>query len=149
LKSSANQPLTLHSSIGLAVFAEDAPISVTATPEPFDVPGIGKCQFRLAALSDKDFLACASPVWFPRQGRVSIAHQEHTDSPISFERDSWMPFNLLPGMSPVYKWATLPFEYQIREAIARHEQIEFQPETRIAVIRREITVKEVRFLIQP
>lgn len=57
-----------------------------------------------------------------------------------------MPLNLLPGISPVYKWDTLPMDIQIRDTIAQHGQIEFRTETRIAVLRRELIVKEARFV---
>ena len=65
---------------------------------------------------------------------------------ISLFRYPWMPMNLLPGMSPVYKWVTMPMDIQIRDAIANGGQIEFSPERQIAMIRREVEVKEVRFL---
>jgi hypothetical protein len=52
---------------------------------------------------------------------------------------------LLPGISPVYRWVTLPMDNKIREAMASGGEIVFKTVTRIAVLRRELTVKEVRF----
>ena len=139
------QPLGVHVTLAVAVFAEDPPISVTATLQPFAIPGVGECQFGHSWPSDKYFLGCKSPVWVPREGQVAIGSMESSHSEISPFRYPWAPMNLLPGLSPVFKWVTLPMDSQIRDALANGGQVEFRPETRIAVLRREVTVKEVRF----
>jgi hypothetical protein len=140
-------PLTLHTSVELAVLAEDPPVRIKATLNPFSVPGIGTCQFQPGIDFRRNYeLACKSPVWFPRQGRVIVGSVDSWSPVISTFPYPWAPMNLLPGISPVYKWDTLPPDTQIREAIANGGEIEFKTATPIAILRRELTVKEVRFV---
>jgi len=140
-------PLALHTSIVLAVLAEDPPIRIKATLNPFSVPGIGTCQFQVGITFRRNYeLACKAPVWFPRQGRVIVGSVDSWSPVISTFPYPWAPMNLLPGMSPVHKWETLPLDTQIREAIANGGEIEFKTATPIAIVRRELTVKDVRFV---
>ena len=145
LRDLGTGPYAVHTSLALAVFAEDPPIRIKATLNPFSVPGIGTCQFQVGILFRRNYeLACKAPVWFPRQGRVTVGSEW---SPvISAYPYSWAPMNLLPGISPVFKWVTIPIDRPIREALANGGDIEFKTATPIAVLRRELTVKEVRFL---
>lgn len=145
-ESGAGGPFTADVSVTLAVMAEDPPIRITAGVQPFDVPGIGRCRFQYSPGTDKYALGCTAPVWFPKEGLVGIGPMDSWKIEISLFRYPWMPMNLLPGMSPVYKWVTMPMDIQIRDAIANGGQIEFSPERQIAMIRREVEVKEGRFL---
>jgi hypothetical protein len=142
-------PLAVHTSIALAVLTDDRPMRFKATLNPLSVPGIGTCQFQyLVAFGHNYELACKAPVWFPRQGRVVIGMGpvDSWSSAISTVPYPWTPMNLLPGISPIYKWSTLPMNTQIRETIAAGGEIEFKTATRIAVLRRELTVKEAWFV---
>ena len=135
------KPITVSLSLALAVFApaEAKPIVRTASLQPFDVPGVGSCRFQLAFRSDKYVLACKAPVWFPEQGRIVTSNIP--DWPIVTLVYPWTPLNLLPGMSPVYKWASTPFDAQVIGAFDQSAEMEFRPEKQIAVLRREITVQ--------
>jgi hypothetical protein len=147
LKDLGTGPLAMHTSIALAVLAEDPPVRIKATLSPFSVPGIGTCQFQLGIDFRRNYeLACKAPVWFPRQGRVIAGPLDSWSPVISTPPYPWAPMNLLPGMSPVYKWVTLLLDMQIREAIANGGEIEFKTATPIAILRRELTAKEVRFI---
>ena len=140
------KPLSVRVAVALAIFAEEAPIRVKATFEPFDVPGMGRCQFRTYFRSVNYVMSCMAPVWFPPQGEVAI---QGLESPITRgEEYAWTPMHLLPGLSPVYKWITLPMNNQIRETIALGGEIEFRPEKQIALLERVVTVPEARFSIE-
>lgn len=141
----ADEPLTVRVSVVIAVFGEDPPITRKATLQPFEVPGIGKCRFEDYPGIHDYALSCAAPLWFPKRGRVEVGSVDEWSSGISTAPYPWTPFDLLPGMSPVYKWITLPLDHQIRDAIAMGGPLQFRPETRIALLRREITVSGVRF----
>jgi len=139
-------PLAVHTSIAFAVLADNPPIRIEASLNPFDVPGVGTCQLQYGLPFRHNYeLDCKAPVWFPRQGRVTIGSDDSWGSGISTVPYPWIPMNLLPGISPVYKWDTLPLDTMIRNAIAQHGQIGFRTATKIAVLRRELTVKEARF----
>jgi hypothetical protein len=139
-------PLSVRTSIALGVVTDNSLIVIPATLKPFDAPGIGQCQFQHIFRSLNYQLACKAPVSFPAQGRVRlITSSGSSGSGIAAAVYPWLPLNLLPGISPVYKWVTLPMDTQIRDAIAQGGNIEFQTETRIAVLRREFTVAEARF----
>lgn len=143
-------PYAVHTSLALAVYAEDPPIRVKATLNPFRVPGLGTCQIQGASpavTSRRGYeLACKSPVWFPRQGSVTVGSERSRNLMTAASPYAWAPMNLLPGLSPVYKWVALWFGEQLPAAIANGGEIEFKTERRIAVLRRELTVKEVRFV---
>jgi hypothetical protein len=146
LELGAAGAVQVHARIALAVFQADKPSSVTAGLEPFDIPGVGRCHVQYSSAADKYALACKAPVWFPRAGRVVVGSVDSWSSEISFFHYPWAPLDLLPGMSPVYRWTTLPLDNQIRDAISVGGQIEFRPETRIAVLQRDVYVSDARLL---
>ena len=136
--------LTVHTSVVLGIFANDPVKRVRAQWEPFDVPGIGRCQFQHYLQSEHYVLTCANPLRFPPQGDIGLGTDSAWGATISNYRPSFAPMNLLPGISPVYKWATLTMDNQIRETVAAGGQMEFRPESLIGVIGAEVTVKDVR-----
>ena len=143
-------PLAVHTSVALAVLTDDQPIRFKATLNPFSVPGIGTCQFQyLAAFRHNYELACKAPVWFPREGRIvmGMGPLDSWSSAISTVPYPWTPMNLLPGISPVYKWTTLPMDTQIRETVARGRSARSSKRRRGSrYYRRELTVKEAWFV---
>jgi hypothetical protein len=146
LRELGSGPLAVHTSVAFAVLAENPPIRIEASLNPFRVQGVGTCQFQYGLPFRHNYeLDCKAPVWFPQQGRVVMDSNDSWSSGISTVPYPWIPLNLLPGISPVYKWDTLPMNAQIRDTIAQHGQIEFRTATRIAVLRRELTVKEALF----
>lgn len=131
------EPVAVHISLAVAVLANDPPIKVSASARPFDVPDVGQCQFVLDPRIRLYVLACKAPVRVPP--RFSWA---------DFSMNVLLPFapmNLLPGMSPVFKWVARG-DQRIQDAMATGEQIELRPERQIALLRREVDVREVRFL---
>ena len=138
-------PLAVHSRIALGVFAQDQPITIPASLEPFEVPSVGRCQLQYSSGTERYILSCKSAVRFPRDGWISIGPKDSGNLKISAFRYPWIPMNLLPGMSPVYKWVTLPMDNQIREALATGGQIKFRTETRIAVLERDVSLSGVQF----
>jgi hypothetical protein len=135
--------VTVHTSVSFDVFAREKSIRRTAGLQPFDVPGVGKCQLVAPFGNDKSMMTCLAPVWLPPAGRVIVGSVEAWNSEISSARYEWAPMNLLPGLSPVFSWATLPLDSQLRDAIDQHGELEFRPEKRIAVLRRDLTVNDV------
>jgi hypothetical protein len=137
-------PLTVHTSIALAVYFADPPVLTTITLQPFAVAGVGVCQFQQYIGSRYYVLSCKAPVSVPKPGRVTLVSDDTWNWPISNIHYAWAPMNLIPTLSPVDKWVSMAADRQIREGLANRGQIEFRPETQIAVIRRDITVKQVR-----
>lgn len=135
--------LALHVSMVLGVVARDQPRTIRATPDAFDVPGVGRCEFRIYPVTVYG-LMCASPIWAPATGMVSFvgAADSRVISNIAYPV---MPFRMLPGLSPVYKWTTLTADSQIRDALKNGGTLEFRPESQIAVIQREFDVRDVEF----
>ncbi|HVV44218.1 MAG TPA: hypothetical protein VHC72_03410, partial [Bryobacteraceae bacterium] len=99
-------------------------------------------------------------VWLPPSGEVGVAGREYPSAPIATAELSWTPFGLLPGFSPVYRWATLQIDegadhfdrvkgimprFGLRSLMKDGGEIEFRPMKRVAVLRREVSVREVRF----
>lgn len=115
--------------------------------EPFDVPGLGRC---VPESHGYEFL-CKAPVWSPRPGSVELATKgPGIICPTSNFDNAWAPMNLLPGLSPVYKWSTLPIDAPSLEyAMARDGMFGHRPEKQIALLKRKAIVKEARFAIVP
>ena len=132
--------------LALAVIADDATTTFPVQPQPFDVPDVGRCRFREFSWDHRYSLNCQSPVWFPHEGNVVATTEDVWMSRIVKPDYPWTPWGLLPGLSPVFGWNTLPFDAQIREAMAKGGKVEFRTEKQIALIEREVSVGDVRFL---
>jgi hypothetical protein len=137
----AGKKLAIHASLILGIYADDGVRDIKATYAPFAVPGVGQCQFQPYYLGNYA-LVCEAPVWAPAQGRVLI---DTLGTAISGNLRPVAPMGMLAGMSPVYKWVTASMNNQIREAVQTGGAVEFRPESRIAVLEREIEVKDVEF----
>jgi hypothetical protein len=157
-----SRPAALHTSIALAVYRPGKPIRVKATLNSFEAQGIGTCRFvQSAQLDTKQYmLICATAVWLPPSGEVGVAGRESPSAPIATAELPWTPFGLLPGFSPVYRWATLQIDegfdyfdrvkgimprFGLKSLMKDGGEIEFRPMRRVAVLRREVSVSEVQF----
>ncbi len=153
---------SLHTSIALAVYQPEKPVRVKATFDTFEAPGIGTCRFvPVTQTETKQYaLGCATAVWLPPSGDVGVAGRVSPSAPIAPVEFAWAPFHLLPGLSPVYRWGTLEIDegvdyfdqatgvmprFGLRSLIKESGEIEFRPLKRVAVLRREISVRQVRF----
>jgi hypothetical protein len=156
-------PVSVRTSVALAVYQPETPVRVRATLDPFDAPGIGTCRFmpvtQMQGLKQYT-LNCGTAVWVPQSGEVGVAGKTNPSAPLAPADFPWMPFGMLPGLSPVYRWTTLQMDEGadkfdlskgimprsgLRSLIREGGEIEFRPAKRVAVLRREISVREIRF----
>jgi hypothetical protein len=156
-------PVSVRTSVALAVYQPETPVRVRTTLDSFEVPGIGTCQFvpvtQMQGLKQYT-LTCRTAVWVPPSGEVGVAGKQDPSAPIAPADLPWTPFGLLPGLSPVYRWTALQMDEGIdvfdrskgimprsglRSLIREGGEIEFRPAKRVAVLRREISVREIRF----
>lgn len=154
-----SQPASLRTSIALAVYEPEKSIRIKATLDTFEAPGIGTCRFT-PAMQKQYLLVCGAAVWAPPSGEVGIAGKISPSSPIAPVDFAWTPFGLLPGLSPIFRWGTLQMDegrdhfdpktgempsFGLRTLMNDGGEIEFRPVKRVAVLRREISVRELRF----
>jgi hypothetical protein len=150
---------SLRTSIALAVYVPETPVRVKATLHTFEVPGVGTCGF-VHAMEKQYILACKAAVWTPSSGEVGVAGKVSPSAQIAPVEFPWTPFGLMPGLSPIYGWTTLQMDegrdqfdpktgempsFGLRTLMNDGGEIEFQPVRRVAVLRREISVRQVRF----
>jgi len=158
-----SRPVSVHTSIALAVYEPEKPVRVRASFDTFEAPGIGTCRFVEATRNQATkqyMLSCGTAVWVPPYGAVGVAGKTSPSAIIAPAEFPWTPFGLLPGLSPVYRWATLEMDegvdhfdlskgimprFGLRSLIHDGGDIEFRPAKRVAVLRREISVRQVRF----
>jgi hypothetical protein len=154
-------PVSLRTSIALAVYEPEKPVHVRATLDTFNAPGIGQCRF-VPAMQKQYFLNCRSAVWLPPSGDAGVTGKASPVAPIAPAEFPWTPFGLLPRLSPIYRWTTLAMDEGsdhfakgempssgLKTLMREGGSLEFRPKRRVAVLRREISVREVRFASLP
>ncbi|HVW07293.1 MAG TPA: ABC-2 transporter permease [Bryobacteraceae bacterium] len=158
-----SERVSVRTTIALAVYAPEKSIRVPATLNTFEVPGIGTCRFAVITQTQETrqyILACRTAVWVPPPGEVGIAGKASPAAAISPAEFPWTPFGLLPGLSPILRWGTLEMDEGVdsfdlkkgimprsglKSLIREGGKIEFRPRKQVAILRREISVREIRF----
>ncbi len=142
----AGKRFAAHADLSIAIYANEPAVTVPVKAGPFDIPGIGRCQYAGDRYMKLFQLDCKAVSWFPQRGQLEmIGIDENSISGVTNFHYQWSPLNLFPGPNPIYLWAPMRLSTSPEEAVAQNVKIRFTPEKQIALIRREITIPQVIF----